>query len=81
MGKNSKWHNNGHIGHIENLIDDSLLEIEWIFKENFHIKDPTSLYAAEEKIREATNRLSAQILAHKIQQSLDDRCYVARPMA
>lgn len=73
MGKNSKWHNNGHIGHLENLIDDSLLEIEWIFKENFHIKDPTSLYAAEEKIREATNRLSARILAHKIQQSLDDR--------
>jgi len=43
MGKSNKWHNNGHIGHIENLIDDSLLEIEWILKENFYVKDPTSL--------------------------------------
>ena len=51
MEKSSKWHNNGHVGHIENLFDDSLLEIEWILKENSHIKDPTSLYAAEEKIR------------------------------
>lgn len=62
---------NGHIGIIEDQIEDSLLEIEWIIRERSHIINPDSLEAAEKNIIEATNRLSANILAHKIQQSFD----------
>ncbi|MCI5146955.1 MAG: hypothetical protein D3923_15895, partial [Candidatus Electrothrix sp. AR3] len=39
--------------------------------EVLHIKDASSLYEAEQRIREATNRLAARILALKVQESLD----------
>jgi len=60
-----------NLGILENQLDESLLEIEWLIKERAHIKDPDSLYEAEQRIGEATDRLAACILALKIQESLD----------
>ncbi|MCI5166608.1 MAG: hypothetical protein D3903_11070, partial [Candidatus Electrothrix sp. GM3_4] len=60
-----------NLGILENQLDESLLEIEWLIKERAHIKDPDSLYEAEQRIGEATNRLAACILALKIQENLD----------
>ncbi|MCI5158660.1 MAG: hypothetical protein D3906_09535 [Candidatus Electrothrix sp. AUS1_2] len=61
----------GNLGILENQIYDSQLEIEWLIKEIAHIKDASSLYEAEQRIREATNRLASRILALKVQESLD----------
>lgn len=60
-----------NLGILENQLNDSLLEIEWLIKETPHIKDPDSLYEAEHQIGEATDRLTARILALKIQGSLN----------
>ena len=61
----------GNLGILENKIYDSQLEIKWLINEVPHIKDPASLYEAEQRIVEATNRLAANILALKIQESLN----------
>jgi len=63
--------NNDHIETIEDKIEDSLLEIEWLIREKCHIRNSDSLEAVEKKINDAANRLSANILAQKIQQSFD----------
>ena len=63
--------NNDHIETIEDQIEDSLLEIEWLIREKCHIRNSDSLEAVEKKINDAANRLSANILAQKIQQSFD----------
>jgi len=60
-----------NLGILENQLNDSLLEIEWLIKEIPHIKDPDSLYEAEQQIGEATDRLAARILALKIQESMN----------
>ena len=56
----------GNIGTLENEIYDSQLEIEWLINDVPHIKDASSLYEAEQEIREATNRLASRILALKV---------------
>jgi hypothetical protein len=38
-----------NLGILENKIYDSQLEIEWLIKEVPHIKDPASLYEAEQR--------------------------------
>lgn len=69
--KHVKWSGKEHASTLENQVAQSLLEVEWIIKEVPHIKDPTSLETAENKINEATKQLSAHILALKIQESLN----------
>jgi len=61
----------GNLGTLENAVHYSQLEIEWLINDVPHIKDASSLYEAEQEIREATNRLAANILALKVQESLD----------
>ena len=65
------WSGKGHAGTLENNLGDSLLEIEWLVGEVSHIKDSASLDDMETRILEATNRLAANILALKTQESLD----------
>ena len=60
-----------NIGILENEIYVSQLEIKWLINEVPHIKDSASLYEAEQRILEATNRLAARIFTLKIQESLD----------
>ena len=69
--KSVKWSSTGHVGTLENQVDESVMEIEWILGEVSHIKNPATLDAAENRIGEATNLLAARILALKIQQSLN----------
>lgn len=60
-----------NLGTLENQLNDSFLEIKWLINETAHIKDPDSLYEAEQQIGEATNRLAARMLALKLQESLN----------
>lgn len=62
-----------NLGTLENLLSDSLLEIEWLIKETPHIKCPELLYEIEQRIGEATNRLAACMLALKIQEALNNQ--------
>ena len=58
----------GNLGILKNEIYDSQLEIGWLINEESHIKDPDSLHEVEQWTVEAANKLSARILALKIQQ-------------
>ena len=69
--KTVKCSSEGNLGILENQLDESHLEIEWLIKEIPHIKSPEALHTAEQQIGEATNRLAARILALKIQESLN----------
>jgi hypothetical protein len=53
-----------NLGILENKIYDSQLEINWLINEVPHIKDPASLYEAEQRIVEATNRLLVSCSLH-----------------
>ena len=45
--------NNNHIETIEDKIEDTLLEIEWLIREKCHIMNSDSLEAVEKKINDA----------------------------
>jgi len=63
--------NNDHIETIEDKIEDSLLEIEWLIREKCHILNSDSLDAGQSPGGFFLCYLSANILAQKIQQSFD----------
>ena len=69
-----KNHNsNGHdqLRVIEDQIQEVLLEIEWLVRKRFAIKDAAALEAIEKEIVKVTDNLASLIIAQKIQQGLE----------
>ena len=69
-----KNHNsNGHdqLRVIEDQIQEVLLEIEWLVRKRFAIKDAAALEAIEKEIVKVTDHLASLIIAQKIQQGLE----------
>lgn len=60
-----------HIGDIEKEIEDASLNLEWIIRKKHFIHDASSLEEVERDIFKATDNLAGQLLALKIQESLD----------
>lgn len=62
-----------NLGTLKNQLNDSFFEIKRLINEIAHIKDSDSLYAIEQRIGEATNRLAARMLALKLQEALNNQ--------